>query len=184
MDHQPSQPADGRRYAVRARLALNHTSSLLNRRQLKSRLIVHWRESHPYDALWIVRGLNPTGEYYGELVASSLPNCHNATEKAGTGFTGTLSQSEADTVFQAAASIDPHATPSSGDTRLGLLAKGLYSNPKLIYEHFSIAETVPSAQMFRVVIDTFKPYFEAHLNELLAAVRHPSWAHPNQDDSG
>lgn len=161
------------------RSLLNHFLKSPTGHPLASRLIIHWREPQPYDALWTVRGLDPNGKYYGELVASSVPNCHNATEKAGTSITGKLLQSEADAVFQAAHSIAPTAKSLTGELRMGLLATGPYSNPKLIYEHFLTAASVSSSQNFCIVIDTFKPYFTAHLNDLLVAVRDPTW--PNID---
>lgn len=131
------------------------------------KLIIHWREPQRYDSLWAIRGLSPNGHYYGELTSGSLPMRDASTQKSGLSFSGHITADETAAVHAAAGAIcsDPAATSDS--QRLGLLAEGDYSQPRVIYQHFLDVADNESAKQFTTLISILRPYFYSHLDELV-----------------
>jgi len=132
----------------------------------RARLIIHWRELRPYDAVWMVRGLSHSGQYYGELTASSLPMLGQELQKSGMSFAGNLTANETQAVWNAADLIRGVPSTISTTIRLGLLAEGEYSAPNLLYEHFSDSGNVEVAGQFGTIISIFRPHFDRHLDRL------------------
>ena len=136
-----------------------------------NRLIIHWRELAPYDALWVVRGLDQDGKYYGELIASTLPQASRGTQKSGLGFSGRIQSTEAANVFLAADAIRGTPVAHVQGKRIGFLAEGEYSSPNVLYQQYLDNFSPTSSRHFDSIIAVFRPYFTLHLEELLKLVR-------------
>lgn len=138
------------------------------------KLIIHWREPNPHQTLWIIRGLQDDGKYYGEVRARSLKVNHCEPQQGGMAFEGTLLPDEVDTVFARAQQIRGTGGRDTTEDRTGLLAEGQYSSPAILHTYAEVNATSPADTSFLAIIAVFRPHFQHHFDTLCQRLSDPN----------
>jgi hypothetical protein len=121
---------------------------------------MRWCASFNPRIVWFLRGIRPSGEYYGE-VRSHFDRPRPIDQASGIIRTvsGMLSSHDADELYRLAAELRSYAWNDGDKVCRGIIADGPISRPTILFRYYDDATDNELGKRFLEITQILNPYF-------------------------